>query len=162
MVKESELHGMAQRGGSVTSHVRFGEEVYSPLIHKGRADFMVALEELEGLRYAYYLKPAGKVILNQKRIVPSSINPAVAPYPEDVKSQLESMGFHVDSVNALEIATTLGNPKVENIIVMGVLSRHMPFPLTIWETVIKESVPPKTIEINLTAFNKGRDIEGKE
>jgi indolepyruvate ferredoxin oxidoreductase beta subunit len=162
MVKESELHGMAQRGGSVTSHVRFGEEVYSPLIHKGRADFMVALEELEGLRYAYYLKPDGKVILNQKRIVPSSINPAVAPYPEDVKSQLESMGFHVDSVNALEIATTLGNPKVENIIVMGVLSRHMPFPLTIWETVIKESVPPKTIEINLTAFNKGRDIEGKE
>ena len=162
MVKESELHGMAQRGGSVTSHVRFGEEVYSPLIHKGRADFMVALEELEGLRYAYYLKPDGKVILNQKRIVPSSINPAVAPYPEDVKSQLESMGFHVDSVNALEIATTLGNPKVENIIVMGVLSRHMPFPLAIWETVIKESVPPKTIEINLTAFNKGRDIEGKE
>jgi len=162
MVKESELHGMAQRGGSVTSHVRFGEEVYSPLIHKGRADFMVALEELEGLRYAYYLKPAGKVILNQKRIVPSSINPAVAPYPEDVKSQLESMGFHVDSVNALEIATTLGNPKVENIIVMGVLSRYMPFPLAIWETVIKESVPPKTIEINLTAFNKGRDIEGKE
>ena len=162
MVKESELHGMAQRGGSVTSHVRFGEEVYSPLIHKGRADFVVALEELEGLRYAYYLKPAGKVILNQKRIVPSSINPAVAPYPEDVKSQLESMGFHVDSVNALEIATTLGNPKVENIIVMGVLSRHMPFPLAVWETVIKESVPPKTIEINLTAFNKGRDIEGKE
>ena len=162
MVKESELHGMAQRGGSVTSHVRFGEEVYSPLIHKGRADFMVALEELEGLRYAYYLKPDGKVILNQKRIVPSSINPAVAPYPEDVKSQLESMGFHVDSVNALEIATTLGNPKVENIIVMGVLSRYMPFPLAIWETVIKESVPPKTIEINLTAFNKGRDIEGKE
>ena len=162
MVKESELHGMAQRGGSVTSHVRFGEEVYSPLIHKGKADFLVALEELEGLRYAYYLKPNGKVILNQKRIMPSSINPDIAPYPEDVKSQLESMGFHVDSVNALEIATTLGNPKVENIIVMGVLSRYMPFPLAIWETVIKESVPPKTIEINLTAFNKGRDIEGKE
>jgi indolepyruvate ferredoxin oxidoreductase, beta subunit len=162
MVKESELHGMAQRGGSVTSHVRFGEEVYSPLIHRGKADFMVALEELEGLRYAYYLKPDGKVILNRKKIVPSSVNPAVAPYPEDVKSQLESMGFHVDSVNALEIATTLGNPKVENIIVMGVLSRYMPFPLAIWETVIKESVPPKTIEINLTAFNKGRDTEGKE
>jgi indolepyruvate ferredoxin oxidoreductase, beta subunit len=162
MVKESELHGMAQRGGSVTSHVRFGEEVYSPLIHKGKADYMVALEELEGLRYAYYLKPDGKVILNQKKIVPSSVNPAVAPYPEDVKSQLESMGFHVDSVNALEIATTLGNPKVENIIVMGVLSRYMPFPPAIWETVIKESVPPKTIEINLTAFNKGRAAEGKE
>lgn len=162
MVKESELHGMAQRGGSVTSHVRFGEEVYSPLIHKGKADFLVALEELEGLRYAYYLKPNGNVILNEKRIMPSSINPAIAPYPEDVKSQLESMGFHVDNVNALEIANNLGNPKVENIIVMGMLSRYMPFPLSVWETVVKESVPAKTIEINLSAFEKGRALtEGK-
>jgi indolepyruvate ferredoxin oxidoreductase beta subunit len=162
MVKESELHGMAQRGGSVTSHVRFGEEVYSPLIHRGKADFLVALEELEGLRYAYYLKPDGMVILNQKRIIPSSINPALAPYPEDVKTRLEAMGFHVDSVNALEIADNLGNPKVENIIVMGILSRYMPFPLSVWETVIKKSVPGKTIEINLAAFEKGRAlIEGK-
>jgi indolepyruvate ferredoxin oxidoreductase beta subunit len=162
MVKESELHGMAQRGGSVTSHVRFGEEVYSPLIHKGKADFLVALEELEGLRYAFYLKPNGSVILNRKRIMPSFINPDGAPYPEDVKSQLESMGFHVESVNALEIANGLGNPKVENIIVMGILSRYMPFPLAVWETVVKESVPAKTIEINLAAFEKGREIaEGK-
>jgi len=158
MVKESELHGMAQRGGSVTSHVRFGEEVYSPLIHKGKADFLVALEELEGLRYAYYLKPKGKVILNQKKIMPSFINPAVAPYPEDVKAQLEAMDFHVDYVNALEIATDLGNPKVENIIVMGILSRYLPFTLPAWETVIKESVPVKTIEINLAAFSKGREL----
>jgi indolepyruvate ferredoxin oxidoreductase beta subunit len=162
MVKESELHGMAQRGGSVTSHVRFGEEVYSPLIHKGKADFMVALEELEGLRYAFYLKPDGKVILNHKRAVPPSVNPAVAPYPEDVKHQLESMGFHVDGVNALEIANSLGNAKVENIIVMGILSRYMPFPLSAWEAVIEKSVPAKTIEINLAAFGKGRETaEGK-
>ena len=158
MVKESELHGMAQRGGSVTSHVRFGEEVYSPLIHKGKADFLVALEELEGLRYAYYLKPHGKVILNQKRVMPSFINPDGAPYPEDVEPLLKSMGFHVDSVNALEIANNLGNPKVENIIVMGILSRYMPFPLDVWETVVKESVPAKTIEINLAAFKKGREM----
>jgi indolepyruvate ferredoxin oxidoreductase beta subunit len=162
MVKESELHGMAQRGGSVTSHVRFGEEVYSPLIHRGKADFLVALEELEGLRYAFYLKPDGKVILNQKRVVPSSINPAVAPYPKDVKSQLEAMGFHVDSVNAFEIANNLGNPKLDNIIVMGILSRYLPFTISTWETVIKKSVPVKTIEINLVAFGKGREIaEGK-
>lgn len=160
MVKESELHGMAQRGGSVTSHVRFGEEVYSPLIHKGKADVLVALEELEGLRYAYYLKPNGRIILNQKKIMPSSINTAVTPYPEDVKSQLESMGFGVDHVNALEIANNLGNPKVENIILMGVLSRYMPFPPSVWETVIKEAVPAKTIEINLAAFEKGRGLTG--
>ena len=162
MVKESELHGMAQRGGSVTSHVRFGEEVYSPLIHRGKADFLVAMEELEGLRYAYYLKPNGKVILNQRRIMPSSIKPDSVPYPEDVKSQLEAMGFHVDEVNALEIAKNLGNPKGENIILIGMLSRYLPFPLSSWEMVIKESVPVKTIEINLTAFEKGREItEGK-
>ncbi len=162
MVKESELHGMAQRGGSVTSHVRFGEEVYSPLIHRGKADFLVAMEELEGLRYAYYLKPNGRVILNQRRIMPSSINPDSVPYPEDVKPQLEAMGFHIDEVNALEIAKNLGNPKGENIILIGMLSRYLPFPLSSWEMVIKESVPLKTIEINLTAFEKGREItEGK-
>ncbi|MBM4140306.1 MAG: indolepyruvate oxidoreductase subunit beta [Nitrospira sp.] len=162
MVKESELHGMAQRGGSVTSHVRFGEEVYSPLIHKGKADFLVALEELEGLRYAYYLKPNGRVILNQRRIMPSSINPDSVPYPEDVKPQLEAMGFHVDEVNALEIAKNLGNPKGENIILIGMLSQYLPFPLSVWEQVIKESVPAKTIEINIIAFKKGRELtEGK-
>jgi indolepyruvate ferredoxin oxidoreductase, beta subunit len=158
MVKESELHGMAQRGGSVTSHVRFGEEVYSPLIHRGKADFLVALEELEGLRYAYYLKPYGNVILNRKRVIPSSLNPDLAPYPEDVKTQLEAMGFHVDSVNAFEIANDLGNSKMENIIVMGILSRYLPFTISVWETVIKEAVPAKTIEVNLAAFQKGREI----
>ncbi len=162
MVKESELHGMAQRGGSVTSHVRFGEEVYSPLIHRGKADFLVALEELEGLRYAYYLKPNGNVILNQKKVMPSFINSSFAPYPEDVKSQLESMGFHVDNVNASELAKNLGNPMMENIIVMGILYRYLPFTISTWETVIKKSVPTKTIEINLAAFKKGREItEGK-
>jgi indolepyruvate ferredoxin oxidoreductase beta subunit len=160
MVKESELHGMAQRGGSVTSHVRFGEEVFSPLIQKGKADFLIALEELEGLRYAYYLKPGGNVILNQKRIVPSSLNPDLAPYPENVKSQLEAMGFHVDAVNAFEIANTMGNARMENIILMGILSLYMPFTISAWEKVIKESVPAKTIDINLAAFQKGREIAG--
>ena len=85
------------------------------------------------------------------------------PYPDDAKAQLEAMGFHVDGVNALEIANDLGNPKVENIIVMGVLFKYMPFPLSVWEGVVKESVPAKTIEINLAAFEKGRTlIKGKE
>lgn len=159
MVKESELHGMAQRGGSVTSHVRFGEEVFSPLIHRGKADFLVALEQLEGLRYSYFLKPDGTVILNQKKVIPSYINPP-ATYPADAKSELESMGYHVHTVNAFEIANELGNVKLENIIVMGVLSPHLPFTLSVWEQVIQESVPPKTIDINLTAFRKGRDLAG--
>ncbi|MEW6587312.1 MAG: indolepyruvate oxidoreductase subunit beta [Nitrospirota bacterium] len=162
MVKESELHGMAQRGGSVTSHVRFGEEVYAPLIPKGKADFLVALEELEGLRYAYYLKPSGTVILNRKEVVPSSLNPEVAPYPKDVKARLEAMGFYVNSVDAFRIAESLGNPKLDNIIVMGMLSRYLPFTIAKWEKVIEEFVPVKTIELNLAAFRKGREIaEGK-
>jgi indolepyruvate ferredoxin oxidoreductase, beta subunit len=159
MVKESELHGMAQRGGSVTSHVRFGEEVYSPLIHRGKADFLVALEELEGLRYVYFLKPEGTVILNLKKVIPSFINHS-SIYPEDAKFELESMGFHVHAVNAFAIANELGNVKLENIIVMGMLSLHMPFTVSVWEKVIQESVPPKTIDINLTAFRKGRELAG--
>lgn len=158
MVKESELHGMAQRGGSVISHVRFGEEVHSPLIPKGRADFLVALEELEGLRNVFYLKPGGRIVLNRKKVVPPSANPDIAPYPEDTESLMKSMGFSVDSVNALGTAQDLGNPKVENIIVMGILSRHLSFPLSTWEKVIRSSVPSKTVEINLSAFWKGRDI----
>jgi len=161
-VKESELHGMAQRGGSVISHVRFGDEVYSPLIPKGKADFLVALEELEGLRYAYYLKPYGNVILNHRKVIPFTVNPASNPYPEDVKSKLISMGFHVDSVNAMEIANEMGNSKLENIIILGILSRYMPFTISAWEKTIRESVPPKTIEINIEAFKKGRELlEGK-
>lgn len=161
-VKESELHGMAQRGGSVICHVRFGDKVYSPLIPKGKADFLVALEELEGLRYAYYLKPYGNVILNHRKVIPFSVNSSSNPYPEDIKSKLISMGFHVDSVDALEIANQMGNSKLENIIIMGILSRYMPFTISAWEKTIKESVPQKTIEINIEAFKKGRELlEGK-
>lgn len=158
MVKESELHGMAQRGGSVICHVRFGDDVYAPLIPRGRADFLVGLEELEGLRYAYYLKPSGTVILNRKRVVPPTTNTAGAQYPHDAKGLLESMGFQVDVVNAFEIANDLGNPKLENIVVMGVLSRYLPFILSAWEQVIQAFVPPKTIDLNIAAFRKGREL----
>jgi len=161
-VKESELHGMAQRGGSVTSHVRFGEEVYSPLIHRGKADFLVALEELEGLRYAYYLKPHGRVILNLKRVPPRYMNRSLAPYPEDVPEQLTAMNFDVHAVNAFEIANELGNSQLENIILMGVLSRYLPFIQSVWETIIKESVPVKTIDLNITAFRKGRELSARK
>lgn len=158
-VKESELHGMAQRGGSVISHVRFGEEVYSPLIPRGKADFLVALEELEGLRYTYYLKPSARVILNNKQVVPAIITPENSAYPENVRQKLESLGFGVDEIKALEIAKELGNLKVENIIVVGALSRFLPFSMEDWQKTIEESVPAKTIEINLKAFKTGREIK---
>ena len=159
MVKESELHGMAQRGGSVISHVRFGEEVYSPLIPGGKADFLVALEELEGLRYTYFLKSSAQVILNSKQVAPSIIIPENSRYPENIKEKLESLGFRVDAVKALEEAKELGNLKVENIILIGALSRYLPFTVEDWQRTIEESVPVKTIEINMKAFITGREIK---
>lgn len=94
--------------------------------------------------------------------MPPSLNSEIAPYPEEAEYQLESMGFHVDAVNAFEIAESMGNSKMDNIIVMGILSRYMPFIISAWEKVIKESVPAKTIDVNLAAFHRGREImEGK-
>lgn len=155
-VKESELHGMAQRGGSVISHVRFGDVVHSPLIPQGSADFYVALEELEGLRYQSFLKPGAQVVLNRKQIVPVTVNPETSPYPDDVKSQLETAGFSVFCIDAAEVARTVGNMKVENIILVGALSRYLPFPVELWESVIRELAPEKFVDVNLQAFRAGR------
>lgn len=156
-VKESELHGMAQRGGSVISHVRFGDAVHSPLIPQGKADYYVALEELEGLRYQSFLKPGAHVVLNLRQIVPGTVNPETSPYPENVAAQLESAGFCVASIDAAEIARQVGNMKVENIVLVGALSRYLEFPLELWESVIHELVPEKFIDVNLHAFRAGRD-----
>lgn len=156
MVKESEVHGMAQRGGSVVSHVRFGKEVYSPLIPKGKADFLVAMEELEGLRNVDYLKPTGRVIINTRKVIPATANPKMIPYPEDVIDQLTALGYAVDAIDAFGIAQKLGNQKIENIVLLGTLSNYLPFPQEAWEKIIAESVPKKTITINLTGFNQGK------
>lgn len=163
MVKESELHGMAQRGGSVISHVRFGKEVHSPLTPKGKADYMLATEELEALRYAHYLKPRATVIVNRRRIMPSTVNPETNPYPEHASERLRAAGFQIIEIDAPEIAKSLGNPKVENMVLVGALAGYLPFGEDIWRNVIAEAVPPKTIDINLRAFYTGREIvKGKE
>ena len=159
-VKESELHGMAQRGGSVISHVRFGDVVHSPLIPQGQADFYVALEELEGLRYLSFLKPGALVVLNRKQIVPATVHPETNPYPDDVMAKLEAGGFQVVGIDAAEIARRVGNMKVENIILVGALSRFLGFPVETWETVIRELVPEKFVALNLQAFHAGREAAG--
>jgi indolepyruvate ferredoxin oxidoreductase beta subunit len=160
MVKESELHGMAQRGGSVISHVRFGDEVFSPLIPKGGADFMVALEELEGLRNSYYLKPSGVVILSTKKVLPQNADPSVNFYPEDAEKRLRADGFRVTAIDSLAIAREIGNLKVENVILVGALSSYLDFTMESWELAISDSVPQKTVQINIEAFKKGREITG--
>jgi indolepyruvate ferredoxin oxidoreductase, beta subunit len=158
MVKESELHGMAQRGGSVISHVRFGSEVFSPLIPRASADFLVALEELEGMRNLHYLKPSGIVIMSAKKIVPPTADPLKNPYPDDVERKLLAEGHHVDVIDSTAIAKEIGNMKVENVIMVGALSTYLEFPMAAWEQAIAESVPSKTVQINVEAFKKGRSI----
>ncbi|MCX8069911.1 MAG: indolepyruvate oxidoreductase subunit beta [Thermodesulfovibrionales bacterium] len=159
MVKESELHGMAQRGGSVVSHVRFGKEVYSPLIPMGQADILVSLEELEGLRYINFLKKDGTVIFNENISIPSTVRPDTGlKYPENIIDTLKDMGCNLVSINAKEVAKELGNLKVENIVVLGMLSTRLSLPVEIWRDTISKSVPQKTLEINLSAFDRGREI----
>jgi len=158
-VKESEIHGMAQRGGSVISHIRFGALVYSPNIPSGMADIMVALEELEALRHLHFLKSGGMVILNKKKILP-----AVAEnkdYPQNVEHLIKQEAFIVNSIDAEKIAKELGNSKVENSVILGFLSIFLPFKEEIWYEVITNSVPPKTVEINIKAFNEGRRLAKK-
>lgn len=154
-VKDSELHGMAQRGGSVISHVRFGVVVYSPLIPKGKADYFVATEELEGLRYVGFVKKGGKVILNKRRTIPVTVSERT-PYPENVKQQMEALNLEVLEIDAPEIAKNLGSSKVENVILVGALSSFLPLSLEHWYEAIRELVPKKTIDINIEAFEEGR------
>jgi len=156
-VKESELHGMAQRGGSVVCHVRFGKEVYSPIIKKGSVDLLVAMEELEGLRATSFLKKKARIILNERRIIPASAAD-ISSYPENVKKMLEDSGFLVDKINAYEIAKDLGTAKAENVVLLGALSSYLDFSVSLWNSVIKRSVPEKTLEINIEAFRKGREL----
>lgn len=155
-VKESEIHGMAQRGGTVVAHIRFGDIVYSPHIPIGKADIMVALEELEALRYLHYLKNFGLVILNKKKILPS--NARQEDYPENVEVQIKLKGFSVKVIEAEKVAKQLGNPKVENSVILGVLSEYLPFKENIWQEVISQMVPQKTVDINIKAFNEGRRL----
>ncbi|MEZ0343320.1 MAG: indolepyruvate oxidoreductase subunit beta [Caldimicrobium sp.] len=152
-VKESEIHGMAQRGGSVIGQIRFGKRVYSPSIPVGDADLMLALEELEALRYLHYLKKKGIVILNHRQIPPAGLDPS--QYPQDISERVKSKGYKVIEINAGEVAKELGSSKVENTVLLGVLSLFLPFERGIWKEVLKEAVPEKFLELNLKAFEEG-------
>lgn len=155
-VKESEIHGMAQRGGSVIGQVRFGKKVYSPSIPPGEAHIMLALEELEALRYLHFLKDGGNIILNLKQILPVNLEPSL--YPQNIPQELSNRGYKVVTIKAEEIAKALGSIKVENTVLLGVLSLLLPFSLKVWEEVLTSSVPSKMVDLNLKAFSKGREI----
>lgn len=153
-VKLSEVHGMAQRGGSVVTFVRYGDTVAEPIVEEGQADVLIAFERLEALRYAHFLKKDGVLIVNDQRIDPITVVTGAAQYPEQILENLRKE-YTVYSINAQKKALELGNPRVFNIIVLGMAARHMDFDREEWLKVIEKTVPPKTVEINKKAFLLG-------
>lgn len=153
-VKLSEVHGMAQRGGSVVTYVRYGDNVAEPIVEEGDADVLIAFERLEALRYAHFLKKDGVLIANNQRIDPMPVVIGAAKYPEHILEDLEKT-HRVLSINAVDEAKKLGNIKVFNIIVLGIAAQHMDFTKEQWYRIIENTVPPKTIEINKKAFDAG-------
>ncbi|RVU54224.1 indolepyruvate oxidoreductase subunit beta [Anaerosphaera multitolerans] len=156
-VKLSEVHGMAQRGGSVVTFVRYGDKVYEPIVEEGSADVLIAFERLEALRYAHFLKKDGVIIINDQRIDPMPVVIGKEKYPENIIETL-SKEYNVISVDALEESRELGNLKVFNVIVLGVAAKHMDFSKEDWHDVIKTTVPEKTVDVNLEAFNRGFEL----
>lgn len=153
-VKLSEVHGMAQRGGSVVTFVRYGDKVAEPIVEEGQADVIIAFERLEALRYAHFLKEDGALVINDWRIDPMPVVIGAAAYPEGIIESLRKE-HKVYTVNATEESKKLGNPRVFNLIVLGVAAQHMDFTKEQWYEVIEHTVPSKTIDINKQAFDVG-------
>ena len=153
-VKLSEVHGMAQRGGSVVTFVRYGDKVTEPIVEEGQADVLIAFERLEALRYAHFLKKDGVIIVNDQRIDPMTVVTGAAEYPEEIIQKL-SKDYKVYSINAMEEALKLGSAKCFNIIVLGMAAKYMDFSKEDWLSVIESTVPPKTIQMNKDAFLAG-------
>lgn len=156
-VKLSEVHGMAQRGGSVVTYVRYGEKVAEPIVEEGQADVLIAFERLEALRYAHFLKKDGVIIVNDQRIDPMPVVTGVAKYPDGIIEEL-SKKYRVVSVDAMDEAIKMGNSRVFNVIILGIAAKNMDFSKEQWIEVIKKTVPPKTIDINVAAFEKGYEL----
>ena len=157
-VKKSEIHGMAQRGGSVNSHVRFGEKIYSPLVLKGGCDLLLAFEKLEALRMASFVKENGAIVVNDQRINPTTVIGGAATYPENIEELLKSHFKSVAFVDALKIAQEAGNPRTANTALLGVSCKRLNIPLNIWEEAIARRVPERAIEVNLKSFHIGLQI----
>ena len=154
-IKVSEVHGMSQRGGSVVTYVRFGDKVYSPVIDKGQADFIVSFEELEAARWTEYLKPGGKIITNTQKISPMPVIIGAAEYPQDLLEQMNAKGLDVDAIDALSLAEAAGSSKAVNIVLMGRLSKYFDIPVQEWLEAIEASVPARFLELNKKAFQLG-------
>lgn len=156
-VKMSEVHGMAQRGGSVTTQVRYGEKVYSPIIGKGQADIIVAFEKMEAMRWIEYLKPSGKLVVNDYAIPSAPILTGQVDYPEGIIDELKRKVKTI-VLEAANEAIQLGNIKAQNILMLGSLVKALNIDEVNWENVIKDQVNEKFVELNINAFNRGMEL----
>lgn len=157
-VKVSEVHGMSQRGGSVVTYIKYGEEVYSPVIEKGEADIIISFEELEAARWLSYLKKGGKIITNTQQISPMPVITGAMEYPSDIVNKIKAKGVDITALDALSLANEAGSSRAVNVVLMGVLSKIMDFPADAWKKALEECVPPKALEINKKAFALGENV----
>lgn len=156
-VKVSEVHGMSQRGGSVVTYVRYGEKVYSPVIDKGTADFIIAFEKLEAARWVPYLKKGGKIIMSTQEIDPMPVIICAAQYPENLVEKMQAVGADVDAIDALDLAMQAGSSKAVNLVLMGRLSKYFDATDEAWQEALEACVPPKFLELNKKAFELGKN-----
>lgn len=159
-VKMAEIHGMSQRGGSVTTQIRYGEKVYSPVIEKGCADIIVAFEKCEALRFLDYLKKDGILVINSYELHPVTVNIGASVYPSGITEEYENVvgKENVHVIDAHSIAEELGNTKCMNIVLLGALVKMFKLDNIDWKQLIKDSVPEKAIDMNIKAFEKGYEI----
>jgi indolepyruvate ferredoxin oxidoreductase, beta subunit len=156
-VKKSEVHGMAMRGGIVTSHFRFGKKVYSPLIKQGEVDILFAFEQLEGLRWVNHLRPDGKIVMNDHKINPPAVNLGEMEYPKAIPEMIRSKIKNFYLVKGTEIALQLGDVRAANVVLLGGISKFFEVNEDLWLKTILNYLPPKVHELNKKAFSAGRD-----
>jgi indolepyruvate ferredoxin oxidoreductase, beta subunit len=162
-VKQAEVHGMSQRGGSVTSQVRWSERVHSPMISPGEVDFLIAFEKSEAVRFIHYLSPTGTLLVNDHIIVPVTVTTGAETYPsnKDIQQTLDGYTKNKVWVDGVGEARKAGNAKAGNVVVLGALSTFFDFPVEEWISVLEGRVPPRYLEINKKAFQAGRDLVTK-
>ncbi len=161
-VKVSEVHGMSQRGGSVVTYVRYGDKVYSPVIDRGEADFIVSFELLEAARWLPYLKEDGQIVTNTQQIDPMPVITGAAEYPEDLVGKLKEAGARVDAIDCVKLAEEAGSVKAVNMVLMGRLSHYFDLPEEAWTAAMEANVPPKFMELNKKAFALGKSAGADE
>jgi indolepyruvate ferredoxin oxidoreductase, beta subunit len=157
-VKQSEVHGMAQRGGSVTGHLRFVDRVHSSLITPGTVDVLLSFESVEAARYVHWLRPGGLLVYNTVRVNSSTVSAGLAEYPEDIDARIAAAWPNVCALDANALAAQAGTVKAANVVMLGAVASALPFSADTMETVIRRAVPPKTVEVNLEAFRLGKTV----